>query len=1039
MNRPLPPTAPQGGAPGYAFVGRTGELSRLTAALSRPPAVLLVEGEAGSGKSRLVAEAVRALDGSPESGPAVSGTAGTSDHAAARRPVLLGRCHPLREPEPFGPLVDALRDAATLLPPVAELPPSTGALRLVLPDLADRLPAAPPDGGTLLSARRLLAQGVRALLTALDSPVLVVEDLQWADDATLDLLLRLARDLPPRLALVVTYRPEDLPPGAPAPGTAFRPAPARTDGHRGEEGHGAVGAPVRLERLEPLSEPEVAELARSVLGPAATPELARVLHERGQGLPLAVEEDLRGLAEGTLTERAPAERGPAGRTAAVRQTPDRHAPDRSPAERTGGSAGSGGPAAVLAAAELPRGLRDAVTERLARLGGNGAAVVAAAAVLGVPADEELLTAVAGLDAEAGADGLTEALHAAVLWETAPDRYAFRSPSARQVAQGRIAGPRRRVLHRRAVTALGSREPRPLARIAEHTLAMGDRPAWQDLAQAAADQAAALGDPGGARRMLRGLLDEPDLDPRRRGRAALALARLAADDVDPAASVQVLSGMVADPRLPVADRGEIRLALGFLMAVHSGNRAGFDRIRESLEELEERPVRAARAMVAIAMDERDGAGRRAGEWLARAEGLLAANPDEDVSAAVRATSLTFQARDGDPAVWDRLDELPRDSERPEVMRQTTRALYNAGEIAIELGYDRRSANLLEESRRLARLTGIPYLECYSRLALIRLDMLAGRWDLVEPRFARLGAEFDDLAMAGAERSLLFGRLAAGRGRLALAREEFEIAARFGQRESQVTVALRAAAGLGGLQLLEGDTAGAAGTVGPALATARQADAWARTADLLPVAVEALLATGGRAEAGEVTGEATESLADRDAPAVTAALHLAGGLLLDADGDPAAAEAFTRARDHWQDIGRPYEAARADERIAAALAGSDRARAAERMAAAERVYLELGATTDTARCRKLRRDLDLGGIGSPGRRGYGKRLSPRERQVAELLAQGTGNQDIAQALFLSPRTVEHHVANVLHKLSTGRAGTAQALARADAEDAAVEGGG
>ncbi|MFD8322895.1 LuxR C-terminal-related transcriptional regulator, partial [Kitasatospora purpeofusca] len=574
---------------------------------------------------------------------------------------------------------------------------------------------------------------------------------------------------------------------------------------------------------------------------------------------------------------------------------------------------------------------------------------------------------------------------------------------------------------------------------EHPLAMGDRPAWQDLAQAAADQAAALGDPGGARRMLRGLLDEPDLDPRRRGRAALALARLAADDVDPAASVQVLSGMVADPRLPVADRGEIRLALGFLMAVHSGNRAGFDRIRESLEELEERPVRAARAMVAIAMDERDGAGRRAGEWLARAEGLLAANPDEDVSAAVRATTLTFQARDGDPAVWDRLDELPRDSERPEVMRQTTRALYNAGEIAIELGYDRRSANLLEESRRLARLTGIPYLECYSRLALIRLDMLAGRWDLVEPRFARLGAEFDDLAMAGAERSLLFGRLAAGRGRLALAREEFEIAARFGQRESQVTVALRAAAGLGGLQLLEGDIAGAAGTVGPALATARQADAWARTAELLPVAVEALLATGGRTEAGEVTEEAAESLTDRGAPAVTASLHLARGLLLGADGDPEAAEAFTRARDHWQDIGRPYEAARADERIAAALAARDRARAAERMAAAERVYLELGATTDTARCRKLRRDLDLGGIGSPGRRGYGKRLSPRERQVAELLAQGTGNQDIAQALFLSPRTVEHHVASVLAKLGTGRAGTAQALALADAEDAAGEGGG
>ncbi|MFC5663885.1 ATP-binding protein [Kitasatospora misakiensis] len=993
MTPSLPPSAPQGEPAEPAFVGRARELARLTEALSRPPAVLLVEGEAGSGKSRLVAEAVRALGGSG-------------------RPVLLGRCHPLRDPEPFGPVVDALRDAAALLPPPADLPPSTGALRLVLPDLAAQLPAAPPDGGELLPARRLLAQGVRALLAALDDPVLVVEDLQWADDATLDLLLRLARELPPRLALVVTYRPEDLPPGAPAPGAVLRPSPVRAGGRAAGGG---------LVRLGPLDEPAVEELARAVLGPAATPELTRVLHERSQGMPLAVEEDLRALAE-----RPPA--------APDRPTRDRPTYDRPPYEREARDRPTSDPVAELAAAELPRALRDAVTERLARLGEHGAAVVAAAAVLGVPADEELLTAVAGLDAEAGADGLTEALHAAVLRETAPDRYAFRRPADRRVAHDRVPGPRRRVLHRRAVAALETREPRPLARIAEHTLAMGDRPAWQDLAQAAADQAVALGDAGGARRMLRSLLDEPDLDPRRRGRAALALARLAADDVDPAASAQVLSGMVADPRLPVADRGEIRLALGFLMAIHSGNRAGFDRIRESLEELEERPVRAARAMVAIAMDERDGAGRHSGEWLARAEGLLAAHPDEDVAAAVRATSLTFQARDGDPAVWDRLDELPRDSERPEVMRQTTRALYNTGEIAIELGNDRRAAHLLAESRRLARLTAIPYLECYSRLALIRLDMLAGRWDGVEPQFDRLGAEFDDLAMAGAERSLLFGRLAAGRGRLTLAREEFEIAARYGQRESQVTVALRAAAGLGGLQLLEGDTAGAAGTVGPALAAARQADAWARTADLLPVAVETLLATGGGAEARAVTEEAADALTDRDAPAVSAALDLARGLLLDADGDPAAAEAFTRARDRWQDIGRPYEAARADERAAAALAAHDRARAAEQMAAAERVYLELGATTDTARCRKLRRDLDLGGIGSPGRRGYGKRLSPRERQVAELLAQGTGNQDIAQALFLSPRTVEHHVANVLQKLGTSRAGTAQALARADAEDAA-----
>ncbi|MFI9329390.1 ATP-binding protein [Kitasatospora sp. NPDC052868] len=970
MSRPQPPAAR--GA-GFAFVGREGVLARAREALSHPPAVLVVEGEAGIGKSRLVAEAVAA-------------------QAGQGRAVLAGLCHPLREPLPFGPVVDALRDAAALLPPPGDLPPSTGALRWVLPDLAPALPPAPSGGEGLLSRRHLLAQGLRALLGALDDPVLVIEDLHWADDATRDLLLQLARDMPPRLALAVTYRAEDMAPDTPAFGAAYRRPP------------GVAGAVIRL---GPLTEPDVHELARAALGPRATSDLARVLFERSQGLPLTAEEDLLAIAE------RPRPEGRSGGRPGGDQAPDL--------------------AADLARRDVPQGLRDAVTERLARLGAGGGAVVAAAAVLAVPADEDLLAAVAGLDAATGASGLTQALHAAVLHETAPDRYAFRHVLAQQVAYQRVPGPQRRVLHRRAVEALDTRVPRPLVQIAHHTLATGDHRAWQDLAQAAADQAVALGDPGSARTMLRGLLDEPGLDPQRRGRAALALARIAADDVDPAASIQVLSGMIADPRLPVADRGEIRLALGFLTAVHSGNRAGFDRIRDALEELEERPARAARAMVAIAMDERDGAGRQAAAWLSRAEGLLAAHPDEDVAAAVRATSLTFLARDGDPTVWDRLDELPRASERPEVMRQTTRALYNAGEIGIELGFDRRASHLLAESRRLARQTAIPYLECYSRLALIRLDMLAGHWQGLEQRFDSLGAEFDDLAMAGAERSLLLGRLAAARGRLALAREEFEIAGRYGQRESQVTAALRAAAGLAGLQLLEGDAVAAAATVGPALTTARQAGAWARTAELLPVAVEALIATGGHALAGAVAEEAADALTGRDAPAVAAALDLARGLLLTAAGEPGAEQAFTRARDQWHDIGRPYEAARADERIAAALAPQDRARAAERIAAAERVYLAVAATSDTARCQKLRRDLDLGGTGSPGRRGYGKRLSPRERQVAELLAQGAGNQDIAQALFLSPRTVEHHVANVLHKLGTSRGETARALAKADAQEA------
>ncbi|WP_206671154.1 LuxR family transcriptional regulator [Streptomyces sp. CB01881] len=950
---------------GFGFVGRRQELAVLVRAMVRPPGVVLVEGEAGIGKSRLVAEAARGV-------------------AAAGGRVLTGLCHPLREPLVFGPVVDALRGVGPLLPPVDRIPASVGALRPLLPDLADRLPPPPPGTGDGPPGRGLLVQAVRALLGVLGDVVLVVEDLHWADDATRELLLLLARDMPPRLVLVLTYRAEDLAPDTPVLGAAYR-RPA------------GVGGP--LLRLGPLAEAEVGELARAALGPGATAALSRVLYERSEGLPLVAEEDLLTLCE---------QRG------------------------TGGPAGAADLAAGLEHSQVPRGLHDAVTERLAALTPDAAAVAAAAAVLGVPADEDLLAAVAALDATATAQGLTQALRAAVLHENPLARYGFRHVLAQQVAYRRLPGPQRNALHRRAVEALGAREPRPLVQIAHHTLALGERRAWQEVAESAADQAVALGDSGSAGALLRRLLEEPDLDPGRRGRAALALARIAANGVDSQASITALTRILADPRLPAADRGEIRLTLGILTAIHGGDRSGFARIEESLPELGERPARAARAMVALAMNERDGAGEHAWQWLERAEQTLARAPEEEVTAAVQATRLTFLAREGDPQVWRLLDALPRSGDSAEVMRQSARALYNAGEISIELGHDARAARLLEESRQLSRQAAIPYLECYSRIALLRLEGLAGHWDGLEERFAALGEEFPDLAMAGAERTLLLGRLAAARGRLAVARQEFTEAGGYGERESQVTAGMRAAAGLGALQLAEGATDQALATLAPAVADLRRAGAWARCAELLPVAVEALLAAGDRPGAERLVADAAAALPGRDAPAAFAALALARGLVL-AEADPAAAVgAFTRARDLWRGIGRPHEAARAEERAGRCGAGFDLAAAQERIAAAQQAYLDLGAASDAARCQRVSRDLGLGRTASPGRRGYGERLSPRERQVAALAAQGAGNQDIATALFLSPRTVEHHVASALRKLGVGRAGLREALAAAGEPD-------
>jgi DNA-binding NarL/FixJ family response regulator len=79
-----------------------------------------------------------------------------------------------------------------------------------------------------------------------------------------------------------------------------------------------------------------------------------------------------------------------------------------------------------------------------------------------------------------------------------------------------------------------------------------------------------------------------------------------------------------------------------------------------------------------------------------------------------------------------------------------------------------------------------------------------------------------------------------------------------------------------------------------------------------------------------------------------------------------------------------------------------------------YEALGAAKAAARCRRLIRVSGAAITSRRGRRGYGDRLSPREADVAELLASGQTNREIAATMCLAKRTVEDHVAKVLRKL-------------------------
>ncbi|MFF7249903.1 ATP-binding protein [Embleya sp. NPDC008237] len=936
-----------GAGAGFAFVGRRRELARVLTSVRHPPSVLLIEGEAGIGKSRLIREAM-------------------AEVIAEGRPVLQGLCHPLHEPVPFGPVVDALRKVGPWLPPVSELPRTVGALAPLLPDLADRLPPVPEHADDAHSERSLRIQAVRSLLECVGPAVLVVDDLHWVDVPTRELLLLLARDLPATLSLVLSYRAEDVPGDGRVLGAAFRRPP------------GTSGATIRL---GPLLEDDVGELADAVLGPYSSPRLVSILFRRSEGLPLVAEEDLL-----TLCERRDEEHGPAGLAGHLEQS------------------------------GVPSALRDTFGERLSGLPPDGAAVVDAAAVLAVPAAEPLLGAVAGLDAEHTAQGLTEALRAFALREIEPGWYFFRHGPAQQVAYERVPGPQRGRLHRQAIDALSALTPVPLVQIAHHTRAAGDRAQWLVAAEAAADEAIAVDDPGTAVTLLLDILDEDQLPGDLRSRAALALAAVVGDFADTAASTRVLGRLLTDPRMPVADRGEIRLGLGLLLATQTGDRTGFRELERAAAELAGRPSRAVRAMVALAIDER-GQGPA---WLDRAEQTLAQGGcDEAAAAAVRTARLNLLARDGDPKTWALLDELPRHSENLEVLRHSVRALYNVADLAIELGHDERAAELLAESRNLSRRARNPKIEGYIRINLLRLDLLAGRWIGLEGRYAALTGEFPDLRMGAEEQHMAGGLLAAARGEWDRALSHYEAVAVALETEFVTTPGLRATAGIITVRLAQNLPRQAWSIARPALEELRRTRAWPRSTGLVATAVEAASACGDHDAAQRLADDAERGLRDRDAPAAVAELNLAQGLLLrDTDGD-AAATRFETARRMWDDIGRPYNSAGATERLAAVLAASgDPERAAEHLARCVETFTLLGATSDQARCRHTLRELGLARPSSRGRRGYGRALSPREHEVAELLAQGLGNQAIAQALFLSPRTVEHHVARVLEKLDVSR---------------------
>lgn len=174
------------------FVGRDREVAALGGALGKPPAVVLIDGEAGIGKSRLLREFL-------------------ASQAERGCRVVVGACPELRVPYTLGAVVDAVRDGVGSVSGL-RLSGLGGALRPLFPEWAADLPPAPEPLEDATAARHRLFRAFVEVFSRLEVGVLVLEDVHWADEATLEFLLFLVSRRPQPVSVVVTYRREEVPP-----------------------------------------------------------------------------------------------------------------------------------------------------------------------------------------------------------------------------------------------------------------------------------------------------------------------------------------------------------------------------------------------------------------------------------------------------------------------------------------------------------------------------------------------------------------------------------------------------------------------------------------------------------------------------------------------------------------------------------------------------------------------------------------------------------------------------------------------------------
>jgi DNA-binding CsgD family transcriptional regulator len=327
-----------------------------------------------------------------------------------------------------------------------------------------------------------------------------------------------------------------------------------------------------------------------------------------------------------------------------------------------------------------------------------------------------------------------------------------------------------------------------------------------------------------------------------------------------------------------------------------------------------------------------------------------------------------------------------------------------------------AGELDQARRLyldqleeASQRGDDHRREYLAWCLARIEVRAGNFQR-----AALYAEESDLEAAGQEGLICEtlgarAEVAALLGRVEVAHRAAEEGLAIAERHGLGLAALRSRAALGFLKLSMGGAADAHHWLGPAVATMGQMGLGEPAyIPLLPDEIEALIALGDLEQAASLIEMLEERGRALDRPWALAAAARDRGLLQAARGKQAAAlEALQQALHEHGRMAQPFELGRT------LLAKGTIERRARKWGAA-RASLE-GAL---ARFEELRAvlwvDRARAELRRVGGRPPARHLTPTEQRVAELVSTGLTNQEVADALFMSVRTVEANLSRIYHKL-------------------------